>query len=273
MKDYFSLLIILVMIVAWKKPANAASPKSQIVRVGNVVFKMVYVEPGTFTMGAISDEDYDEREHPSHKVTLTKGYYIGEAEVTQSLWETVMGNNPSESIGRNNPVDNVNWNDCQAFISILNSITGGNFRLPTEAEWEFASKGGNLSKGYIYSGSNHADDVAWYIVNSGDTIQKDKIIIFTEDNNNRTHEVKSKKPNELGLYDMSGNVSEWCEDGYAEYPSENLYDPKGVSTSKKRVKRGGDFKTRSRSCRNTHRYGSEPEFCIYSSGFRLVMEE
>lgn len=270
-KNYVILVTVLFLSCIC---VQAAQPKGKIqIDVKGVVFNMIYVEPGTFTMGATSDEDYDEREHPSHKVEITHGYYIGETEVTQALWEAVMGNNPSEHVGKNKPVDYVNWDDCQSFISLLNGITGKNFRLPSEAEWEYAAKGGNKSKGYIYSGSNNADDVAWYVVNSGDKPMKDKTYLFGPENNSQTHDVKTKRPNELGIYDMSGNVTEWCEDGYAEYTVEKQYDPKGVSSNNFKVKKGGDFNSKSRHCRNTFRVGFETTFCLDSYGFRLVMDE
>lgn len=252
----------------------AAEPKDKIqISVKGVVFNMIYVAPGTFTMGALDDEDYDEREHPSHKVVLTKGYYIAETEVTQALWKAVMGNNPSEFIGDNKPVDSVNWDDCKAFVSILNLITDRNFRLPTEAEWEYAAKGGNKSKGYIYSGSNNLHEVAWYIVNSGDKPLADKTFIFDDENNCRTHDVKTKKPNELGIYDMSGNVAEWCEDEYLEYAASKQIDPTTPSFNKSKAHRGGDYRDRSRHCRNTFRVGFEPTFSLDSYGFRLVLDE
>ena len=274
MKYRFTKIIIVLLFVSLFLSVNGQQTRKISVQACGISFNMIYVPAGTFTMGATTDEDYDEREHPSHKVTITKGYYIGETEVTQALWEAVMENNPSDNVGKNNPVDNVSWEDCQAFISILNFITGKHFRLPTEAEWEFAAKGGNNSKGYIYSGSNHLDEVAWYSVNSGDKIHKDQSILFNrEEYNSRTHEVKLKKPNELGIYDMSGNVCEWCEDGYAEYTSNHQYDPKGISTNNNKVKKGGDYADRSRNCRITHRYGIESDFCVDSDGFRLVLEE
>lgn len=263
-----------VVMVFWHFNISAEPPKRITIQVNGIAFNMIYVSHGTFTMGAISDEDYDEREHPSHKVTITKGYYIGETEVTQALWEAVMNNNPSDNIGGNNPVDNVSWEDCQTFIEILNLINADmHFRLPTEAEWEFAARGGNDSKGYIYSGSNSLDEVAWYAVNSGDKIHKDKSVLFSkEEYNSRTHEVKTKKPNELGIYDMSGNVCEWCEDGYGDYTSNHQFDPKGISSNRQKVKKGGDYRRESRSCRITHRYGIESDFSVDSDGFRLVLE-
>ncbi len=158
-------------------------------------------------------------EKPAHSVTLGD-YYIGKFEVTQELWEAVMGSNPSYFKGSNLPVEQVSWDDCQTFIRKLNSLTGKNFRLPTEAEWEYTARGGNRSKGYKYSGSNNISDVAWYWENSGDRVLSgewdyDKI----KNNNCRTHPVGMKSPNELGIYDMSGNVYEWCQDWYGSYSS------------------------------------------------------
>ena len=165
---------------------------------------MVRVEAGTFTMGATAEmKDPWDDEKPTHRVTLINDYYIGKYEVTQALWKAVMGNNPSEFKGDNLPVEQVSWKDCQKFLSKLNRITGKMFRLPTEAEWEYAARGGNKSRGYQYSGSNNLLDVAWYDDNSG----------------RKTHAVGTKQPNELGIYDMSGNVCEWCQDWYGKYNS------------------------------------------------------
>ena len=267
-------LIFMICLFASSTSIIAAGAKEKIqINVKGVVFNMIYVAPGSFTMGALDDEDYDEREHPSHQVALTHGYYIAETEVTQALWEAVMGNNPSEYIGKNKPVDSVNWDDCKAFVAILNLVTDKKFRLPTEAEWEYAAKGGNKSKGYIYSGSNNLHEVAWYIVNSGVKPLADKTYYLGVDNNSQTHDVKTKKPNELGIYDMSGNVVEWCEDEYIEYTATKQFDPISPSYNKSKVHRGGDYRSRSRHCRNTFRVGFEPTFCTADFGFRLVLDE
>ena len=161
-------------------------------------FELGRVEGGTFRMGATSEQEADDwdREKPVHSVTLSS-YYIGKTEVTLELWEAVMGLNPNFFEGTNLPVESVSWNYCQTFVTKLNELTGKNFRLPTEAEWEFACRGGNNSRGYKYSGSNYIDNVAWYDGNSG----------------GETHPVATKSSNELGIYDMSGNVWEWCSDG------------------------------------------------------------
>lgn len=182
--------------------------------VKGVPFKMVYVAGGTFMMGATAEQDrYVRDETPAHRVTLS-GYYIGQTEVTQELWYAVMGTNPSEFTRFSlNPVENVSWDDCQEFIKKLNQLTGINFRLPTEAEWEYAARGGNKSNGYKYSGSNSIGKVAWHNGNSG----------------YGTHKVGIKAPNELGIYDMSGNVYEWCSDWYSSsyYSSSPSTNPTG----------------------------------------------
>ncbi len=207
------------------KPRHApsASATSQTFTANGVSFKMIRVDGGTFTMGATSEQGSDAggREKPTHQVTLST-YYIGETEVTQALWEAVMGSNPSYFEGADRPVEQVSWNDCKAFIRKLNSLTGKNFRLPTEAEWEYAARGGNKSQGYKYSGSNSLGNVAWYSDNSG----------------HETHPVKLKSPNELGLYDMSGNVWEWCQDWYGSYSSSSQTNPTGTASGSNRVCRG-----------------------------------
>ena len=206
---------------------NTSEPSEQTFMVKGVEFKMIKVEGGTFSMGATSEQEYDALscEKPVHSVTLSD-YYIGETEVTQELWEAVMGSNPSYFEGDNQrPVENVSWNDCQKFIKKLNRLTGKEFRLPTEAEWEYAARGGKYSRGYKYSGSNNADEVAWYDSNSG----------------SKTHPVKTKKDNELGLYDMSGNVWEWCNDRYGGYQSYSQTNPTGPSEGESRVLRGGGW--------------------------------
>ncbi|MGN1259633.1 MAG: SUMF1/EgtB/PvdO family nonheme iron enzyme, partial [Alloprevotella sp.] len=198
-------------------------PKSSVVYEGRdkvytidgVRFKMIAVAGGTFTMGATSEQKspYD-NEKPTHTVTLSD-YYIGETEVTQELWTAVMGDNPSRFTGNmQRPVENVSWNDCQTFIRKLNRLTGANFRLPTEAEWEYAARGGRNSRGYQYSGKRKLGDVAWYVDNSSGT----------------THPVKTKSRNELGIFDMSGNVYEWCQDWYGNYSSSSQTNPTGPST-------------------------------------------
>ena len=224
--------------------------------INNLVSNMVYVQGGTFTMGATPEQGSDayDDEKPTHEVTLSS-YYIGKYEVTQRLWQAVMGSNPSMFKGDNRPVECVSWNDCQAFIRKLNQMTGRNFRLPTEAEWEYAARGGNRGKGYKYAGSDHIDNVAWYGDNSGKA----------------THDVGMKQPNELGLYDMSGNVYEWCSDGYGPYSSSAQTNPRGASSGSDRVYRGGCWYLRARDCRVSCRYSNTPDNRYYILGLRLVL--
>ena len=224
-----------------------------IFTVKDITFTMVYVEGGSFTMGATREQwsDAESDENPSHSVTLSS-YHIGETEVTQALWQAVMGSLPSEIFsssddlkGSQRPVCYVSWKDCQRFISRLNSLTGQQFHLPTEAQWEYAARGGSKSRGYKYSGSNDVGNVAWYTDNTND---------------NGSHNVKTKSPNELGLYDMSGNVCEWCQDRYGSYSSGSQTNPTGASGGSYRVVRGGswDFLARiSRVSVRRHRTPSE----------------
>ena len=228
------------------------------VELNKLINNMVYVSGGTFTMGGTSEQGSDiyDDEKPTHSVTLSS-YYICKYEVTQALWRAVMGSNPSYFKGDNLPVEYVSWNDCQTFISRLNSYTGRNFRLPTEAEWEFAARGGNYSRHYKYSGSNYIGDVAWYDNNSG----------------NRTHPVGTKQPNELGLYDMSGNVYEWCSDWYGSYNSYSRSNPTGPNSGSYRVGRGGSWCNYAWNCRSSNRYSNSPGISDCSFGLRLVLSQ
>ena len=229
---------------------------NQLFTVNGVSFEMVRVEGGTFTMGATSEQGVDawKDEKPSHQVTLSS-YMIGKTEVTQALWQAVMGSNPSYFKGSNLPVEQVSWEDCQTFIRKLNAITGKNFRLPTEAEWEFAARGGNKSRGFKYSGSNTIDDVAWYDDNSAD----------------KTHPVATKAPNELGIYDMTGNVWEWCSDRYGSYSSSSQYNPTGPNSGSDRVYRGGCWDYGAWSCRVSNRINRDPTDPSSFLGLRLAL--
>ncbi len=247
----------------------------QTFSVKGVEFKMIKVEGGTFSMGATSEQtDYDRDEKPVHSVTLSD-YYIGETEVTQELWQAVMGSNPSEFKGNNQrPVENVSWNDCQEFIKKLNQLTGKKFRLPTEAEWEYAARGGKHSKNYVYkySGSNNADEVAWYDQNSGDKYLSGEWDWDEFENNNcKTHPVKTKKANKLGLYDMSGNVLEWCNDWFEYYQSYSQTNPTGPSGGISRVLRGGNWHHNVGCVRVSLRYDSSPGIRRYYFGLRLAL--
>lgn len=226
--------------------------------VNGVTFTMIPVEGGTFTMGATSEQGTDAfpGEKPAHSVTLSN-YSIGQTEVTQALWLAVMGSNPSYFQGDQRPVEKVCWNDCQEFITKLNNITGQNFRLPTEAEWEYAARGGKQSRGYKYSGSNDISDVAWYGSNS----------------NHKTHDVATKKPNELGIYDMTGNVWEWCQDWYGDYSSVSQTNPTGASSGSSRVHRGGSWSDDARLCRVSLHNGYNPINYFGFLGMRLALSE
>ena len=233
--------------------------------VNGVSFKMVVVQGGTFTMGATAEQDSyaESNELPTHQVTLSS-YSIGQTEVTQELWQAVMGSNPSyfqastdANYGTNlqRPVEQVSWNDCQTFITKLNQMTGKNFRLPTEAEWEYAARGGNRSQGYKYAGSNAVGGVAWYIENSGRT----------------THPVATKAPNELGLYDMSGNVQEWCQDWYGSYSGDAQTNPSGPASGSHRVYRGGNWDCFFMYCLVPFRCHYTPSYTYDGLGLRLAL--
>ena len=223
-----------------------------------ISIEMVKVEAGTFMMGATPEmEKPNSDEKPLHQVTLTNDYYMGKYEVPQALWEAVMGSNPSAYKGDNLPVEMVSWNDCQEFISKLNSLTGRKFRLPTEAEWEYAARGGKKSRGYQYSGNSNITDVAWYDGNSG----------------SKTHPVGTKQANELGIYDMSGNVYEWCSDWYGSYSSSSQTNPTGADSGWCRVRRGGSWRYDAGSCRlSYHGYGT-PDYRSSNHGLRLALSE
>ncbi len=243
--------------VAVSNPQATSSVCNQVISVDNVSFNMIRVDGGTFMMGATNEQigaaESDER--PVHQVTIAP-FYIGETEVSQALWEIVMGYNPSYFNGSNRPVENISWDDCQEFIQKLNQKTGRNFRLPTEAEWEFAARGGNKSCQYKYSGSNNIKDVAR----------------FTENSKKKTHAVKTKEANELGLYDMSGNVWEWCNDRYGSYSSSIQTNPTGPSSGSLRVYRGGSWNYAEWHCRVSERSGDKPNNRASDFGLRLALD-
>ena len=241
--------------------ASGTSSSGNIITIpvkNGISIDMVRIEAGTFTMGATPEmENPFDWEKPTHQVTLTNDYYIGKYEVTQALWKAVMGNNPSNFKGDNLPVEKVSWDDCQEFINKLNRITGKTFRLPTEAEWEYAARGGKKSRGYQYSGSNNLSDVAWYKDNSG----------------SKTHAVGSKQANELGIYDMTGNVWEWCQDWWGYYSSSLQINPTGANSGSSRVFRGGSWYITAGGCRSSYRGYYRPDFRAFSLGLRLVLSE
>lgn len=238
---------------------NNNAPGEELFTVNGVSFKMIKIEGGTFTMGAT---DYDWDYELAHQVTLSS-YSIGVTEVTQELWQAVMGSNPSYFNGYGNsssgsshsadygtnlqrPVEYVSWKSCHAFIEALNELTGKNFRLPTQSEWEYAGRGGNKSKGYKYSGSNNIENVAW----------------FRDNSSGFTHKVGTKSPNELGLYDMSGNVCEWCQD---------ILKLNGTVYGSMRVFCGGCWKYNAKDCKVSSWDASEQDVCNSRLGFRLAL--
>jgi len=231
--------------------------------------EMVFVEGGTFSMGCTNEQgsDCEKDEKPAHRVTIGD-FYIGKYEITQKQWQSIMGTTvrqqrdkadasyPIKGEGDNYPMYYVSWNEVQEFISRLNTATGKQYRLPTEAEWEYAARGGSKSWGYKYSGSNTLDDVAWYDGNSGAT----------------THAVGTKMPNELGIYDMSGNVWEWCSDWYSEnyYSNNTQTNPKGPLSGSGRVGRGGGWDSGARGVRVSNRCAYTPDFRSNDLGFLLA---
>lgn len=225
--------------------------------VRGVNFEMIKVEAGTFTMGCTSEQgvDCESDESPYHRVTISQDYYIGKFEVTQELYEAVMGTNPSSWKAFDRPVENVSWHDAQEFCTELSRITGRRFTLPTEAEWEYAARGGNKLTNAKYSGSSSVANVAWYDGNSG----------------SQTHPVGRLRPNELGIYDMSGNVWEWCLDWYRNYSSSSQTDPMGSGSGLFRVLRGGSWFNSAKLCRVASRRSSIPGNSNNIYGFRVVL--
>ncbi|MCL2289311.1 MAG: SUMF1/EgtB/PvdO family nonheme iron enzyme [Bacteroidetes bacterium] len=225
------------------------------VRVINAEPELILVEGGPFTMGCIDGNcDDGSNELPVHEVTLSS-YKITKYAVTQQQWEAVMGDNPSRNKGDGLPVESVSWHRVQEFIQKLNTFTGKSYRLPTEAEWEYAARGGRKSTGKKYSGSDNIEAVAWYSSNSG----------------NKTHPVGTKAPNELGIYDMSGNVLEWCSDWYGTYIGGSQTNPTGPISGTMRIVRGGSaLNFGANGCRVSFRTGTLPSNSISDLGFRLV---
>ncbi|MBQ9588398.1 MAG: formylglycine-generating enzyme family protein [Bacteroidales bacterium] len=230
------------------------------IKVGDMKFRMMPVPGGTFTMGCTrpsgAKHNYD-AEFPTHKVSVDT-FYMGKFEVTQRLYMTVMGENPSRwTYNDSLPVEQVSWNDAQMFIARLSQMTGYRFRLPTEAEWEFAARGGNLSKNHVFPGQDgDPGSVAWYGMNSG----------------NITHPVGRKKPNELGLHDMAGNVWEWCSDWYGDYSAEEQTNPRGPKHGESRILRGGSLNSPSWGCTVSDRSWYQPDYGYGFHGFRLVLD-
>lgn len=230
-----------------------------VLDVKGITYEMIPVQAGTFKMGATTEVTMviPAEESPSHDVTLTKDYYLGTTEVTQELWEAVMGKNPSAiSNGKNLPVINVSWDDCQQFIKKLNQLTGKQFRLPTEAEWEYAARGGNKSNRLLFSGSIYIERIAWYKSTSDGVL----------------HPVGTMDKNELGFHDMSGSVWEWCQDGHKAYSEGPQKDPcVEADSTKMHSVRGGGWNSGQSDCRYTSRQGLSADESNADIGFRLAL--
>ena len=257
----FSLLFGVLFFLQSSLSAQDTLPAPSSYRVNKVSFNMVRVEKGGFWMGAqhvdTAEFNYDRMsqtdELPVHYVTMREDYYIGQTEVTQKLWKEVMGYNPSRYKCTKRPVTNVNYYEVQEFLHRLDSITGMQFRLPTEEEWEYAARGGKYAKGFIFSGSNEVDRVAWHNGNA-----------------RKTKKVKKRSANELGIYDMSGNVWEWCDSKY------HFYDSERNATLGKDGQmfciRGGGWQLPKSSCRVSWRGKRLPDLKNSFGGFRLCLD-
>ena len=228
------------------------------------IMEFVLIKPGTFIMGSRFDEPMRDDDEIRHKVTLTKKIRIQATEVTQSQWKEIMGNNPSyfKDCADNCPVERVSWNDCREFIRRLNKREGAaKYRLPTEAEWEYVCRAGGLTAfadgemtGRRCGHDPILDEMGWYCGNSG----------------KMTHPVGQRQPNKWGIFDMHGNVWEWCEDWYGKYPSGHVTDPSGPSSGRRRVFRGGGWLHNISHCRSANRFRDNPDFSSRYIGFRLV---
>lgn len=237
---------------------DEAMKNIQIPVKNGITIDMVRVKSGRLVMGATREMGSRfNSEIPRHEVAITENFYIGKYEVTQALWKAVMGTNPSFFKGDNLPVENVSWNECKAFITKLNRLTGKRFRLPTEAEWEYAAYGGPENQGYMFSGGNDQTKVACYAGNS----------------NGKTKPVGSKQPNELGIYDMSGNVAEWCQDWFGKYTSGLKTNPKGPSSGTLKIYRGGSYKSDAWYVNCIYRSKANTNTKQNSIGFRLALNE
>ncbi|MGN0852636.1 MAG: bifunctional serine/threonine-protein kinase/formylglycine-generating enzyme family protein [Kiritimatiellia bacterium] len=251
---------------------------------GGAEMELVYCLPGKFMMGSPVSEAGREDDERQHEVKLTRGFWLGKYEVTQRQWKSVMGNNPSRFKGDDRPVENVSWNDCQDFIGRVRSATGLDVRLPTEAEWEYACRAGTTSalpngKDLRIVGKNNGpalDDIAWYGGNSCRDFELANGYDCSDwpekqysGSRAGTHPVGRKRPNRWGLYDMLGNVLEWCSDGYGDYPDGSVTDPTGPASGSYRVIRGGSWGSNARFCRSANRCGSDPGFHNFDLGFRL----
>lgn len=259
----FATILAALPFAACNKDNNNNEPDTEntlTFTVGDASFTMVKVEPGSFMMGALEGDTnaLEDEEKPVHQVTLTGTYYIGQTEVTQELYTAVMGSNPSNfTEGNNLPVEKVSYNDAITFCQQLSSLTGKHFTLPTEAQWEYAARGGHKtpSAPTLFAGSDDIEAVGWHKGNSDST----------------THTVAQKVSNTLGLYDMTGNVFEWCLDWYGPYTADAVTDPQGPADGSERVSRGGSWNYPASYCRTSIRACSAPDVTYYMLGLRVVM--
>ncbi|MBQ0074680.1 MAG: SUMF1/EgtB/PvdO family nonheme iron enzyme [Prevotella sp.] len=257
---YISIIAIIVSVLCFLAGRyivgnnnNVENEETEIIPDKNFTIEMVKVDGGTFTMGSTA-ADAEEDEAPCRKITLST-YYISKYEITQAQWHSVMSNKKQgNSKNGRLPVYNVTWEKVQVFIERINKKTGRRFRLPTEAEWEYAARGGINGRHFSYSGDRELDSIAWY---SGNSVE-------------RVHPVGQLKPNELGIYDMSGNVWEMCSDWYGNYEGDNLKNPKGTRRGDWHVIRGGCWNSSSTECRNTFRQDESLLTATMAIGFRLV---
>jgi len=235
------------------KGTNAAAGPGKIIE-NSIGMKLAYIPAGTFQMGSAADEKGRQNDELRHSVTLTKGFWMGVTEVTQRQWKAIMGGNPSNFKGDDLPVEKISWKQAAEFCKKLSLKEKKNYRLPTEAEWEYACRAGATG---AFAGTGDINEMGWYSANSS----------------GRTHPVAGKKPNGWGLYDMHGNVSEWCGDFYSpDYPQGPVVDPKGPAKGKYRVIRGGSWSHFNRSSRSAARSSAPASYQQIQTGFRVVME-
>ena len=260
LKRFILLFILFFFIGIVSKGTSGEEKVPEKIYTNSMGMRFVYIPPGTFIMGSPPGEPGRNNDETRHQVTLTKGFYIQAREVTQKQWKAVMGKNPSLFIncGDDCPVEQVKWNTVQEFIIKLNRLEGSDkYRLPTEAEWEYACRAGSTTRFYFGDDEEKLPEYAWY----------------GRDARGRTHPVGRKKPNAWGLYDMHGNVWEWCQDWYGDYPNRNIIDPKGPSSGDFRVLRGGawyDLRL-TRYFRSADRVCKMPKDSLHA-GFRLVRD-
>ncbi|MFP6584130.1 MAG: formylglycine-generating enzyme family protein [Candidatus Hydrogenedentota bacterium] len=254
MHKRFNVLLSLsiLSILSGCSGGNEKAAKEQSTEFDDIEF--VWIPPGTFLMGSPRDESEWYNEEQQRSVMLTKGFWIGKFEITQKQWESITGENPSYFVGKNNPVESISWDDIKRYLTKLNALGDGQYRLPTEAEWEYACRAGSTKTYGFGSDASKLEDYAWTFWNSNET----------------THPVGSKKSNAWGLHDMHGNVREWCSDWYAPYSDDNVVDPLGSDSGHERVTRGGSFLSGNDDCRSAHRHLNPTNYWHNSLGFRVV---